>query len=181
MALTAMDITRVIAGVEQRDLAPHGDMRGSLTEMFRPDFLPFPLPQWNLFYSNANAMRGMRLHCHRTDYVVVIDATVLVGLHDLRANSGSAGASMLVELCSTKTCALVIPPGIAHGFYIPERAIHTIGLSHGFDFGDDGLGCRWDDPQLGIAWPCTDPILVARDRTSGSLDALRRDYLASAK
>ena len=181
MALTAMGITKGIAGVEQRELTPRRDMRGSLTEMFRPDFLPFPLPQWNLFYSNANAMRGMRLHCHRTDYVVVIDATVLVGLHDLRADSVSVGASMLVELSASNPRALVIPPGIVHGFYIPERAIHTIGLSHSFDFGDDGLGCRWDDPQLGLAWPCTDPVLVERDRTSGSLDALRRDYLGSAK
>ena len=176
-----MDIAQRIAGVEQRDLIPHGDMRGSLTEMFRPDFLPFSLPQWNLFYSNANAMRGMRLHCHRTDYIVVIDAKVLVGLHDLRADSESVGASMLVELSARKPCALVIPPGIVHGFYIPERAIHTIGLSHSFDFGDDGLGCRWDDPNLGLTWPCTDPILVDRDRTSGSLDSLRQDYIKSAK
>jgi dTDP-4-dehydrorhamnose 3,5-epimerase len=181
MTMTPLDITKGIVGVEQRDLAPHGDMRGSLTEMFRPDFLPYPLPQWNLFYSNANAMRGMRLHCHRTDYVVVIDATVLVGLHDLRADSASVGASMLVELCASKPCALVIPPGIVHGFYIPERAIHTIGLSHSHDFGDDGLGCRWDDPNLGLTWPCLDPILVERDRTSGSLDVLRRDYARSAK
>ena len=24
-------------------------------------------------------------------------------------------------------------------------------------------GCRWDDPEPGIAWPCTAPILSARD------------------
>lgn len=181
LSMASKDSTDGIVGVEQRELDPHCDRRGSLVEMFRPDCLPFPLPQWNLLFSKANAMRGMRLHCHRTDYVVVVEATVLVGLHDLRPHSVSIGASMLVELRAEQPCALVIPPGVVHGFYVPERAVHIIGLSHSFDFGDDALGCRWDDPQLGIAWPCVEPILVERDDASGSLDALRKAYVANTR
>ena len=31
----------------------------------------------------------------------------------------------------------------------------------------------WNDPEIGIAWPVTDPILSARDRTHPPLGALR--------
>ncbi|OLE79928.1 MAG: hypothetical protein AUG74_01215, partial [Bacteroidetes bacterium 13_1_20CM_4_60_6] len=126
-----------------------------------------------------NALRGMRLHCQRTDYVIAIEGRVLVGLHDLRPDSASCGTGALYDLHGDAPAALVIPPGVIHGFYMPQRAAHIIGLSHCHGFGDDHLGCRWDDAGLGIAWPCIDPILVERDSDSGSLEGLRAAYAAA--
>ena len=37
----------------------------------------------------------------------------------------------------------------------------------------DELGCRWDDPDLDIPWPCTEPLISQRDRELGSLSDLR--------
>ena len=68
--------------------------------------------------------------------------------------------------------ALVIPVGVAHGFYFHEPSIHVYAVSHEFDPADE-LGCRWYDPTLEIAWPCTDPLISARDRELGSLSELR--------
>jgi dTDP-4-dehydrorhamnose 3,5-epimerase-like enzyme len=45
-------------------------------------------------------------------------------------------------------------------------------------------GCRWDAPELGFEWPCTSPILSAKDRNAGSyaeLEAgLRADLALSS-
>jgi len=36
-------------------------------------------------------------------------------------------------------------------------------------------GIRWDDPEIGIAWPTTNPILSAKDAKAQSLsDWLKR-------
>jgi dTDP-4-dehydrorhamnose 3,5-epimerase len=35
--------------------------------------------------------------------------------------------------------------------------------------GEDEFGVAWDDPDLGISWPVTDPILSDRDRSNPSL------------
>jgi len=60
---------------------------------------------------------------------------------------------------------------VAHGFYFPEAACLVYSVSHYFD-GADEFGCRWDDPDLAVAWPCQDPLLSPRDRTAGSYDEM---------
>jgi dTDP-4-dehydrorhamnose 3,5-epimerase len=37
-------------------------------------------------------------------------------------------------------------------------------------------GLRWNDPDLAIDWPVTDPILSDRDRKHPSLEELKRAY-----
>ena len=70
------------------------------------------------------------------------------------------------------TGAVVIPEGVAHGFYYPEPTVHLYGMTEEFDPADD-LGCTWNDPALGLAWPCTAPILSARDAAAPPLSVLR--------
>jgi dTDP-4-dehydrorhamnose 3,5-epimerase len=100
----------------------------------------------------------------------------------LREGSPTEGMGMVVELAADEAHALVIPTGVAHGFYFPERSLHVYAVSHEWDPSDE-LGCRWDDPELGIGWPCTDPLLSERDRALGPLSELRagvRGALAAA-
>jgi dTDP-4-dehydrorhamnose 3,5-epimerase len=168
-----------IAGVQLLRLTPRPDARGTLTEAYRQTWVGFALTQWNMHVTQANGFRGMRVHHRRTDYVVVVDGTVLVGLYDQRPDSSSRAAHSLVELRAEAPCALIIPPGVVHGFYMPGRTFHMLGMTYDNEASDDLLGCRWDDPQLGIAWPCRDPVLVDRDRDAGSLQALSEAYAAT--
>ena len=71
----------------------------------------------------------------------------------------------MVELIADAPLALSIPPGVAHGFYFDESSLHVYAVSHEWDPSDE-LGCRWDDPDLGIAWPCSAPLISGRDRSS---------------
>ena len=36
----------------------------------------------------------------------------------------------------------------------------------------DELGCKWDDPDIEINWPCTNPILSERDKSAGTFSAM---------
>ena len=51
-------------------------------------------------------------------------------------------------------------------------------MSHEWD-PEDELGCRWDDPALGISWPCEEPQISERDRTLGPLSELRSAWHAA--
>jgi dTDP-4-dehydrorhamnose 3,5-epimerase len=155
------------------ELTPHADDRGVFTELFRVSWEPGVAPtQWNAVRSEPNVLRGVHVHLRHTDYLTVVAGKATIGLHDLRSGSPTEGLGTTVELDATAPAALVIPVGVAHGFYFHEPSIHVYAVSHEFDPADE-LGCRWDDPALDIAWPCTDPLLSERDQGLGPLTELR--------
>lgn len=161
------------AGVRLHELVPHRDERGVFTELFRDSWhLEVEPVQWNLVRSEANVLRGVHVHHRHEDYLSVAAGSATVGLYDLRAGSATEGLGTVLELSADSPAALVIPPGVAHGFYLPEPALHVYGVSHDWDTGDE-LGCRWDDPELGIAWPCGSPLISVRDAALGTVSELR--------
>jgi dTDP-4-dehydrorhamnose 3,5-epimerase len=161
------------AGVRLHELVPQRDERGVFTELFRDSWqLEVGPVQWNLVRSDANVLRGVHVHHRHDDYLSLAAGRATVALHDLRADSTTAGLGTLVELNAEAPAALVIPPGVAHGFYFPEPALHVYGVSHEWDTSDE-LGCRWDDPELDVAWPCTNPLISSRDAALGTVSELR--------
>jgi dTDP-4-dehydrorhamnose 3,5-epimerase len=88
-------------------------------------------------------------------------------LHDLRPASPTHRLSVLLRLQAEDLHLAVVPVGVAHGFYFPEPACLVYSVSDYFD-GSDEFGCRWDAPELGVAWPCDAPVLSDRDRNAGS-------------
>jgi len=58
---------------------------------------------------------------------------------------------------------LFIPGGFAHGFCVlSEVAEIQYKCSEFYDPRDD-RGIRWNDPDIGIAWPIDAPVLSAKD------------------
>ena len=160
------------AGVSLRTLTPHADDRGIFTELYRVSWDPAITPvQWNAVRSEANVLRGVHVHPRHTDYLIALSGSATIGLHDLRPGSPTEGVGTTVELDAREPHALVIPVGVAHGFYFHEQSMHVYAVSHEFDPADE-LGCRWDDPDLHIAWPCAEPLISRRDRELGSLSEL---------
>jgi dTDP-4-dehydrorhamnose 3,5-epimerase len=161
------------SGVERISLTPHRDERGVFTEVFRGSWeLDVNPAQWNMVSSVGNVLRGVHAHWRHADYLLLAHGRATIGLHDLRADSPTTGLGMTVELTGEQPEALVIPTGVAHGFYFHEPSIHVYAVSHEWDPADE-LGCRWDDPGLGIEWPCGKPLVSGRDESLGSLSALR--------
>jgi dTDP-4-dehydrorhamnose 3,5-epimerase len=166
--------TALPPGVVLRPLTVYRDARGSLAEFFREAWCEeFQPHQWQVTVSEATSLRGMHLHLRHTDYLVALDGALAVGLCDLRGGSPAHRHSLLLELDGARPAALTIPPGVAHGVFCRTRTVYVIGIDRGYDR-DDELGCRWDDAELGIAWPTTTPLLSPRDTRLPSLRELAR-------
>ena len=59
---------------------------------------------------------------------------------------------------------LYVPVGFAHGFCVlSETADVAYKLSSYYDAGTEA-GIAWDDPDVGVEWPVTEPVLSERDR-----------------
>lgn len=161
-----------IHGVVLHPLESHDDARGSLTEIHRREWgLDFEPVQWNLLRSSAGTVRGVHCHVHHWDLLVVADGELVLGLIDLRPGSPTEGRSELHRVPAASV-AVVLPPGVAHGFLFERPTTMVYGVSHYWST-EDELGCRWDDPALGIEWPIRDAELSPRDRDAGSLADLQ--------
>jgi dTDP-4-dehydrorhamnose 3,5-epimerase len=163
-----------ISGALLFSLQTHEDERGKLIEIFREAWHGMPSAvQWNCNYSQPGALRGIRGHLRHWDYIVVAAGMVLVGLKDLRPYSTTRNKAILFPLGPANPQALIIPPGVAHGFYFPEAAVVVQGVSEYWDQADE-LGCRWDDPELGLSWPEVPTLISEQDASMPSLSVFAR-------
>lgn len=150
-------------GVLFRPLTRHSDSRGVLAEIYRADWTPSaPFLQWNLVRSEGNVLRGVHVHPRHCDYLLVLEGTMLVGLHDLRPDNQAQRKSHFVTLNGDDPATVFIPPGVCHGFWFAGPTTYIYGLSTGWSMNEE-LGCRYDDPALGLAWPAEAPVLSPRD------------------
>lgn len=159
-------------GVALRPLTMNRDPRGSFTELFRDEWDTGLAPvQWNAVSSEPRTLRGVHVHIRHDDYLTVLKGRACVGLRDLRRDSPTEGLSVLVELTEDPLIALLIPHGVAHGFYFPELSLHLYAVTTYWDV-DDELACHWADPDLGISWPAEPALVSERDATAPSLAEL---------
>jgi dTDP-4-dehydrorhamnose 3,5-epimerase len=160
------------AGTLLHSLQPHVDERGSFTELYRVEWGTGVTPvQWNAVRSEAGVLRGVHVHPRHDDYLTIPMGRADVGLRDLRRGSATEGVSALVQLGGEQPAAIVIPHGVAHGFYFHEPSLHVYAVSEYWDPSDE-LGCRWDDPDLEIRWPVRSARVSARDAAAQPLRAL---------
>jgi len=158
-------------------LTAHPDERGQVAEMFRRSWIPGmrEVLQANLSVSRPGVLRGLHVHRRQADYWTLLTGSAFVGLFDPRTNSPTEGKKAELELTADDLRCLYIPKGVAHGFYTAGGVLLQY-LVDEYYTGKDEFGIAWDDPDVGIAWPASDPVLSERDRSNGSL----REFLRGA-
>ena len=82
---------------------------------------------------------------------------------DVRNNSPSFGKWVGVELSEDNKYQLFVPEGFAHGYYVMSETAEIIYKCSDIYHHDDESGIKWDSPDIGIKWPCVQPILSEKD------------------
>ena len=83
---------------------------------------------------------------------------------DLRKNSPFYGKWVGEELSEENKYQLFIPEGFAHGYYVLSETAEINYKCSEVYHPEDEQGFRWDDPEIGIEWPETEPILSRKDQ-----------------
>lgn len=167
---TATRESRIISGSPIRQtelvrLTENRDYRGSFTEVFVKQWGSVLDPaQWSVVKSEEGVFRGMHFHRRHDEYFCLISGHCFLGLKDMRIDSPTYLEHTVYELVEADLVALIFPPEVLHGWYFTQPSIHIQAGSEAYlDYnGDDNLGCQWNDPDLGIAWPFKEAILSER-------------------
>ena len=134
--------------------------------------------QDNISESARGVLRG--LHCQvqqsQGKLVRCVAGAVYDVVVDVRASSATFGQWCGALLDAETHAAMWIPEGFAHGFYVlSERA--TVSYKVTDYYSPEHERClRWDDLDVGIAWPLVDgapPILAEKDAQGDSLARAR--------
>jgi dTDP-4-dehydrorhamnose 3,5-epimerase len=166
-----------IAGCAVVPAKPNPDGRGCLYEIYRANWPgAFQTVQWNACISKAGVVRGVHVHVDYDEYYTLLAGRGLLGLHDIRRDSPTAGESVTIDWRADDRCAVVIPRGVAHVLWFVEDAVLAFGLSRYWSADLDVVGCRWDDPALGFEIPEGTKSLSRRDSESGSYEEMLQSY-----
>jgi len=93
---------------------------------------------------------------------------------DIRIGSPTFGRWVGVELSADNFRQFFVPAGFAHGFCVLSEEAEVLYKTSAVYSQAHERGIAWDDAELAITWPVTEPLLSDRDRAAPSL----ADYLA---
>lgn len=135
--------------------------------------------QDNLSHSNKNVLRG--LHYQRkhpqAKLVQVIKGIIFDVVVDIRQGSPRFGQWMGKELSENGGRQIYVPKGFAHGFCVlSDTADVLYKCSDFYDPADEG-GIIWCDPDIGIQWPLSAPLLSEKDSQYPGLRSIDSEKL----
>ena len=134
--------------------------------------------QDNHSLSIKNTLRG--LHFQRQPYaqsklVRCITGSILDVAVDIRKDSKTLGKHVKVVLSSEDKTMLYIPRGFAHGFLVLSDVAEVLyKVDNSYSKGHE-LGIIWNDHELGIDWPVTNPIMSEKDKRLPKFAELKRE------
>jgi len=156
-----------------------GDARGFFFESFNGkafdeavgrhvDFV-----QDNHSRSVKGVLRGLHYQIQQPQgkLVRVVRGAVFDVAVDIRKSSPTFGKWVGVELSEDNHRQLWVPEGFAHGFLVLTETAEFLYKTTDYYAPAHERSIRWDDPDLGIAWPNTGatPQLSAKDQAGAAL------------
>jgi len=153
-----------------------GDDRGFFMEMFHAKRyeeagIAGPFVQDNFSRSAKGILRGLHFQEPNAQgkLVQVLAGAVYDVAVDIRRGSPTFGRWVGVELSADNRRQLWVPAGFAHGFCVLSESADFHYKCTDFYSPATERGIAWNDPDLGIPWPVTSPLLSAKDSAAPRL------------
>jgi dTDP-4-dehydrorhamnose 3,5-epimerase len=154
----------------------HRDDRGHFLETFHAGRfeelnLPTRFVQINHSRSHRNVLRGLHFQApgSLSKLVSVTRGTILDVAVDLRRGLPSFGRWYSTELSEDNHHQLFVPQGFAHGFCVLSDVADVSYALTSVYAPKNERAIAWNDPDLGIPWPVTHPVLSPRDQNAPRL------------
>jgi dTDP-4-dehydrorhamnose 3,5-epimerase len=162
-----------LGGVHRIDLEPFADERGFFARSYcvrelAAAGIEAPIVQTSLSWNpRRGTLRGLHWQAppdEETKIVRCARGRIHDVLVDLRPDSPTYLRHVAVELSGEERNAVVVPPGVAHGFLTLEDGCEVHYAMSAFHAPASARGARWNDPAFGISWPAAVEVVSERDR-----------------
>jgi dTDP-4-dehydrorhamnose 3,5-epimerase len=147
------------------------DDRGFFFESYREDKyaelgVTVRFVQSNHSRSVQGTLRGLHYQLHRPQAKLcrVIKGEVLDVAVDIRVGSPNFGKFVAAKLSEENKRQIYIPSGFAHGFLVLSKTAEFLYKCSDYYFPEYDRGIFWNDPEIGIDWQISNPLLSGKDR-----------------
>jgi dTDP-4-dehydrorhamnose 3,5-epimerase len=152
------------------------DDRGSFLEVWHKERYKLAgisgeFVQDNVAVSRGGVIRGLHYQHPNPQgkLVMVLSGAVLDVAVDIRRESPTFGQWVSASLSAENSQQLWIPAGFAHGYAVlSETVIFAYKCTRLYDPSGDAA-IRFDDPDIGIRWGISNPMLSSKDLAAPSL------------
>ncbi|MFY0544175.1 dTDP-4-dehydrorhamnose 3,5-epimerase [Brevibacillus sp. H7] len=167
-----------ICGVYIIEPAVFEDNRGFFMESyssrkFQEFGIDFPFVQDNHSLSvETGVIRGLHYQLNpkaQTKLVRVVAGAIYDVVVDIRKSSPTFGKWVGVILSAENKRQLLVPRGFAHGFCTLVLNTEVVYKVDEYYSPEHDRGILWNDPDLGIDWPTSAPILSEKDQRNPRL------------
>lgn len=137
-------------------------------------------PETNLSFSYKGVLRGLHYQKYpkaQGKLILVICGEIFDVAVDIRKGSPNYGKWVSIVLSEKAKKMVYIPPGFAHGFcVISENAtiLYKITVEYSPEY---DRGIIWNDPELNIPWPVSNPILSEKDKNQPTLENADNNFI----
>ena len=160
-----------LAGVVLVEPQVHADERGFFLETYHAEKycdggIAGPFVQDNHSRSARGILRGLHGQAPNSQGKLVraVEGEVFDVAVDVRLGSPSFGRFISTVLSADNFRQIYVPPGMIHGFLVTSEFAQVEYKCTDIYRPEEDFGIRWDDPEIAIPWPLSDPILSAKDR-----------------
>jgi dTDP-4-dehydrorhamnose 3,5-epimerase len=154
----------------------HRDERGFFVETYhapryREGGIRETFVQDNHSRSTRGTLRGLHGQYPRTQGKLVraIEGEIFDVAVDARRSSPTYGRFVAAVLSAANFHQLYVPPGFVHGFCVTSDFAQVEYKCTEIYRPEDEFSVAWNDPDLGIPWPVSAPLLSAKDRDAPRL------------
>jgi len=149
------------------------DSRGTIFTSYNKKIYDSYLPNNIVFNhdkfaeSKQNVLRGLHGDIKTWKLVTCIYGEIFQVAVDLRKGSSTYMKWDSWIINSNNQIEILIPPNFVNGYYVMSKvAVFHYKLAYKGDYIDtkEQIVIKWNDPALGIKWPCTNPVLQSRDK-----------------
>lgn len=124
--------------------------------------------QDNQSLSKKNVLRGLHYQIKHPQgkLIRVVHGEIFDVALDLRPSSPSFGHWVSTILSDTNQKQIWIPEGFAHGFLTLSQTAVTLYKTTDYWMPEHERCIIWNDPQLGIEWPCFSKAPITSEKDS---------------
>jgi len=139
--------------------------------------LPDVFVQDNHSYSTNGVLRGLHYQCPQWQdkLVRVVTGEIFDVAVDIRADSPTYGSWVGVLLSAENRKQMYIPAGFAHGFCVTSDDADVLYKVTRLYAPEQDRCIVWNDPEIGIEWPISNPIVSPKDAQGMRLRDIKLD------